>query len=98
MAILVMGMAVLSSSNDRPSSNWVTTTACLPPDLVLIIPVVPSASGPLSRDSFMSGFHSGQVLTSDQIRQTRAGAALVSMDASRNAMSPLLSVSSAEGL
>src|SRR2546425_744579 len=89
MPILVPGMAVLSSSNDRPSSKWVTTTSCLPPDLVLITPVAPSLSGPLSRDSFMSGFHSGQVFTSDQTRQTRAGAAFVSSDASRNAISPL---------
>ena len=38
MAIRVIGSAVLSSSKDLPSSNWVTTTSCFPPDRVLIIP------------------------------------------------------------
>src|SRR5436190_3810669 len=86
IAIFVPGRAVLSSSNDRPSSYCVTTTSCFPPDFVLIIPVAPSLSGPSSLDSFMSGFHSGQWLTSDQTRHTVAGEAAVSSEASRNAM------------
>src|SRR5260221_2771014 len=86
-AILVAGMAVLSSSKVRPSSNFVTTTSCLRPERVSIVPVAPAFSGPSSRDAFMSGFHSGQLFTSDQICQTRAGDALVSSEASRYAMS-----------
>ena len=82
IAILVPGSAVLSSSNEWPSSKCVTTTSCLPPDRVSIIPVAPSLSGPLMRDSFMSGFHSGQWLTSDQTRHTLSGDAFVSSAAS----------------
>src|SRR5256885_8283117 len=97
IAIFVPGRAVLSSSNDRPSSYCVTTTSCLPPDFVLIIPVAPSLSGPSSLDSFMSGFHSGQWLTSDQTRHTVAGEAAGFRQASPKTLGILPSAIGARG-
>src|SRR6202521_4458639 len=88
IAIFVPGSAVLSSSNDRPSSKYVTTTSCLPPDRVSIVPVAPSLSGPSRCDAFMSGFHSGKWLTSDQTCQTLAVDDAVNCEASLNALSP----------
>src|SRR5690349_16255393 len=55
-----------------------------------MLPVIPSFSGPSSREAFMSGFHSGQELTSDQTLQTLSAGAFVSSDASLNAMGSYL--------
>ena len=75
----------LPLTGDRPllAQAVARLRGLVPPERVLIIPRVPTCSGPSSRDSFISGFHSGQELTSDHTRQTRSGAADVSSEASR---------------
>jgi hypothetical protein len=53
-----------------------------PPALVVMLPVVPLANGPSRLTATTSGFQSGQVAVSDQIRQTRSGGAFTSIDRS----------------
>ncbi|HEX9097540.1 MAG TPA: hypothetical protein VF990_15725 [Candidatus Dormibacteraeota bacterium] len=48
--------------------------------MVVIVPVVPAAKGPLSVIDYTSGFHRGQVVVSDQTFQTAAGLADVSTE------------------
>src|ERR1700681_2321481 len=62
------------------------------PCLVFIVPVVPAANGPLSVIDCTSGFHSGQVLVSDQIFHAAWGLAAVSTERSllANPLLPLL--------
>src|SRR5260370_25681194 len=66
------------------------STSCVPRERALIMPGAPGLSAQAIGDSFMSGFHSGQVFTSDQTRQTSGGVAFVSRDASLNAIAFLL--------
>src|SRR5207302_4539099 len=62
------------------------------PCLVFIVPVVPAANGPVSGIDWTSGFHSGQVLVSDQIFHAVWGVAVVSTERSllANSRLPLL--------
>src|SRR5260370_15114281 len=62
------------------------------PCLVFIVPAVPAANGPLSVIDCTSGFHSGQVLVSDQIFHAAWGLAVVSTERSlfANPLLPLL--------
>jgi hypothetical protein len=52
------------------------------PCLVFIVPLVPTANGPLSAIDCTSGFHSGHVVVSDQIFQAVWGLAFVSTERS----------------
>ena len=70
--------ADLFSWNDRPGRTAASVIACVPPAFVVIRPVVPVANGPSIATDRTSGFHSGHVRTSDQIRHTRSGLALAS--------------------
>src|SRR3981081_2844625 len=51
---------------------------CLPPALVVIVPVVPSAKAPERLTFSMSGFHWDHVDVSDQVAQTFSGGAAIS--------------------
>src|ERR1700730_8726892 len=66
------------------------TTACSPPDFVVIVPPVPLAKGPASFIEMMSGFHRGQDETSDQTLQTLSGVALLWSDREKSLMASLL--------
>src|SRR6266849_2229742 len=77
----VSGITVVSSRKDCPgttSGSWMARVPCL----VFIVPVVPAANGPLSVIDCTSGFHSGQVLVSDQIFHAACGLAVVSTERS----------------
>src|SRR5438309_437004 len=75
----VSGITVVSSRNDRPGTTSVSCTWRVP-CLVFIVPEVPAANGPSRVIDCTSGFHSGQVVVSDQTLHTAAGLALVSTE------------------
>jgi len=68
---VVAGMGEVTSSKERPATTcssrirWVRAP-------VVIVPVVPLSKGPSRLIVRTSGFHSGQVLVSDQIFQMRS--------------------------
>src|ERR1700736_1711451 len=62
--------------------------ACVPPAFVVILPVVPAAKAPSMLTASTSGFHVGQVPTSDHSPQTRSGLAVVSSVLPVDAMMP----------
>src|ERR1700682_738849 len=91
----VSGITVVSRQKDIPgttSVSWMARVPCL----VFIVPVVPAANGPSSVIDCTSGFHSGQVLLSDQIFHTACGLAVVSTERSllANPRLPLLRLAS----
>src|SRR5215831_9712071 len=69
-------MGDVSSSNDWPGSTSRSVMLCVPPALVVISPRAPLTNGPSIATDTTSGFQLGQVLTSDQMLQTRSGLAL----------------------
>src|ERR1700730_14189059 len=77
----VSGITVVSNRKDCPGTTSVSSIARMP-CLVFIVPVVPAANGPLSAIDCTSGFHSGQVLVSDQIFHAVWGLAFVSTERS----------------
>src|SRR4029077_4807751 len=77
----VNGITVVSSRKDCPGTTSVSRMARVP-CLVFMVPVVPTANGPLSVIDCTSGFHSGQVLVSDQSFHAVWGIAFVSTERS----------------
>ena len=84
------GSALVSSLNERPGWTASSVIACFPPDLVVMVPVVPLANAPSMATAATSGFQVGQVRTSDQMRQTRSGGASACFDFWYSANSSLL--------
>src|SRR2546421_742531 len=72
------GMGEVSSRNDRPGRTAVSVIRWLPPAFVVIRPVLPAANGPSIETERTSGFHPGQVPTSDHSFQTCSALAAVS--------------------
>src|SRR5207247_7344456 len=72
------GAGDVSSRNERPGWTSVSLIAWVPPAFVVIVPVAPVVKGPSICTACTSGFHLGQVRTSDHTCQTSSGLALVS--------------------
>src|SRR2546421_366742 len=77
---VVPGTTFVSRTNPRP--GWTSSSRILWcwPACVFMTAVLPVAKGPSRSIVVTFGFHSPQVLVSDQIRQTWSGLALVSTE------------------